>query len=88
MVVLVAKQKYRIRRIKGKNNTKYIFALLDYIEKNSIELINFVDEAIYPDDIILFANEVLKRKLKIIYKIRARYDRKFTKEICKIFYKS
>lgn len=71
-----------------KKNAKYIFALLDYIENNSIELINFIDEAIYPDDIILFAEEVIKRKLKIVYKIRARFDRKYTKEVCRLLYKS
>jgi len=71
-----------------KKNEIYIHTLLDYIEKNSIELINFVDEAIHPDDIILFAKEIIKRKLKIIYRIRARFDRKYTNEICKLFYKS
>lgn len=73
------------------NNNKskaYIYKLLDFVEKNNIDSVIFGDEAIFPEDIILLSNEIIKRKLKFIYRLRTRFDRKYTNEICKLFYKS
>lgn len=59
-----------------------------YIQKYNIESINFLDEAILPRVIILFAKKLVQLNLYVNYQFRTRFDRLYTYENCKILKKS
>lgn len=66
---------------------KYVDTVLDFIENESIGNVNFIDEAIYPDALVYFMEKVLERKLKFVYRFRARFEKLFLdSEIVKKLY--
>lgn len=66
----------------------FIDIWIDFIKKNNIEMIVFWDEAISPLHIEKFANKIIDNEIKIIYQFRTRFDKKYTKKLCDLLYKS
>lgn len=71
---------------------KPISVLVDEIEElqksHSINHFEFIDEALKPSYLSEFADEILKRKIKINYYICSRIEKDFTSELCKKLKKS
>jgi len=55
----------------------YVDLVINYIRKEKIFYINFIDEAIYPDILEYFVDKVLEFWIKINYNFRTRFDKKF-----------
>ncbi|MDD3120304.1 MAG: hypothetical protein PHF46_02760 [Candidatus Gracilibacteria bacterium] len=67
---------------------QYIDKLIEYISKNNISYIVFLDEAIHPDVLLYFVDKIIEKKLQIVYRFRTRFDPKYTLDFCKKIYKS
>ena len=66
----------------------FIEKWLKFIVETNLYYIHFIDEAIPPQVIVKFAKEIIKRKIKINYAIRTRFEKAYTKENCIFFAKS
>lgn len=67
---------------------KYVSACVDFIGKYGLEYVFFGDEAIRAEDILLFAKTLLKRKIRVIYRFRTRFDEAYDDGACEILARS
>ncbi len=64
------------------NMRKYVVACVDFIEKYGLEYVFFGDEAIRAEDMVAFADELLSRRVKVLYRFRTRFDEAFDDATC------
>ena len=66
----------------------FIDRWIKFIEENKIESIIFQDEALPPGLVLKFAKEVIKKRIKINYRFRTRFEKLYTFNNCKILFLS
>jgi len=59
---------------------EYVDSIIEFIKKERVIYINFIDEAIHPEILEYFVDSILSEWLKIVYRFRARFDKKFQNE--------
>lgn len=76
-----------------KYNHKYSYEFfidkwIEFIKQTQLKFLSFKDEAIPPKQIIYFAQKIIENNLDISYQFRTRFDKMYTKDVCKILYTS
>jgi len=70
------------------NTHRYIDATLDFFESQQgrVDHLFFQDEALHPSDMEYFAHEVIRRKIRLSFSVRARFESAYTPEFCKLMH--
>lgn len=79
---------YSFRAEKDEQTRKYVDQCVQFLKKNNIVHVVFMDEAIHPGVIEYFADVLIAEWMHILYQFRARFELAYTQDFCDKLYQS